>query len=215
MNRPAMPSIIKFHAGATRLLLATGLALAVAACGSGDSAQEQAQRPEPPLAGATIGGDFTLTNSEGEPVSWTDFNGQWRIVYFGYTYCPDICPVDAAGIGGGLTRFAEEDPELAAKVTPIFITVDPDRDTPEVVGQFAKAFHPRFVGLTGTQEQITAAAKEFKVFYSLGQPREDGSYLVEHSGATILFDPKGEPVAILSPREGAPVVAQELAKWVH
>ncbi len=190
-------------------LLAAGLALA----GCNNSAPAPAQ-PDWPLAGASIGGDFTLVNKDGETVTWNDFAGQWRIVYFGYTYCPDVCPVDAAAIGGGLKRFEETDPERAAKVTPIFITVDPKRDTPEVVGQFAAAFHPRMVGLTGSQDQVADAAKAFVATYSYGEPEDNGFYRVDHTANTILFDPDGKPVAILETHQGPQVLADELAKWV-
>src|SRR5690606_5622424 len=118
-------------------------------------------------------------------------------------------------IGGGLARFEKQSAERGAKVVPIFITVDPARDTPEVVGTFAAAFHPRMVGLTGSEEQIAAAAKAFKVYYERGEPSAAGGYLVNHSNAAILFDPDGKPVAILSTGDGAEVVAAELARWVR
>ncbi len=212
MNPPAMttdksPALRRFLLVP---LLAAGLALA--GCNSGAPASAQADWP---LAGASIGGDFTLVNKDGETVAWNDFAGQWRIVYFGYTFCPDVCPVDAAAIGSGLKRFEETDPERAARVTPIFITVDPKRDTPEVVGQFAAAFHPRMVGLTGSQQQVADAAKAFVATYSYSEPEDNGFYRVDHTANTILFDPEGEPVAILETHQGPQVLADELAKWVQ
>lgn len=188
------------------------LGLFLAACNGGSPDQAQVDYP---LAGAAIGGDFTLVDKTGKTVTWRDFAGQWRIVYFGFTFCPDVCPVDAAAIGGGLARFEEADPQRAAQVTPIFISVDPARDTPEVVGQFAAAFHPRMVGLTGTDEQVAAAAKAFVATYSYGEPDETGYYGVDHTAMTLLFDPDGKPVAILETKQGQQVLADELAKWVH
>jgi len=125
----------------------------------------------PPLVVAyAIAGSMTVnvatdplgTDKDGKPVNWSDFAGQWRIVYFGYTFCPDVCPVDAAAIGQGLAQFEKAQPALGAKVTPIFITVDPERDTAAVVGEFAANFHPRMVGLTGTPDAIAATARKFK-----------------------------------------------------
>ena len=110
----------------------------------------------PPLKGATMGGPFTLTDQNGRRVSDRDFAGKYRLVYFGYTFCPDVCPVDLQVIGAGLRRFEASDPARAARVQPIFITVDPARDTPAVLRQYVAAFHPRLIGLTGSAEEIAA-----------------------------------------------------------
>lgn len=169
---------------------------------------------DPPLAGATIGGDFALTGSDGATVNWADFAGQYRIVYFGFTYCPDICPTDVQRFSQGLAKFEQAAPELGTKITPIFISVDPERDTPEIVGQFIANFHPRLVGLTGTPEQIEGAARKFAVFYSRGDDTPGGGYLVDHSAVVYLFGPDGEPIAILPTDQGADAVAAELAQWV-
>jgi len=216
MNRPAMPhaQFARPHLS-LRLALAALLApLALAAC-SADSGPDQPDLATAPLAGATIGGDFALTDKDGKTVRWADFAGQWRIVYFGYTFCPDICPVDAAAIGQGLSLFEKESPELGAKVTPIFVSVDPARDTPEVVGEFAANFHPRMVGLSGSESDIKAAAKKFVVWYDIGEPNADGGYLVNHTNQTVLFDAQGNPVALLPTDMGGKAVAAELAKWVR
>jgi protein SCO1 len=111
------------------------------------------------------------------------------------------------------------DPAKAAKIQPIFITVDPERDTQKVVGEFAAAFSPDIIGLTGTPAQIAATAKAFKVFYQKGEPVEGksgggGGYLVDHSNIVYLFGPKGEPLATLPVDLGADAVAAELGKWV-
>ncbi len=193
--------------------LALSLALGLASCGWGDAGDGAAEAP--PLAGAAIGGDFALVNSEGQTVRWADFAGQWRIVYFGYTFCPDVCPVDAQAIGQGLTLFAKEAPDRAERVTPIFITIDPERDTPQAVGEFVANFHPRMVGLTGTEAQIAKAADAFVVYHEKGAESAGGGYLMNHSNAAMLFDPDGNPVALLPTNEGAAAVAEELAKWVR
>lgn len=200
MNRRAMP----------RLLTAALLFLSLAGC-----QQSPAPADEPPLAGATIGGDFTLTDQHGQTKRWADFRGKYAVVYFGYTYCPDICPTDVQRTTQGLKEFAREHPDLRAKVQQIFITIDPERDTPQVVGQFAAAFDPNMVALTGTPEQVQAAADAFKVYHSKGEQEDGGAYLVNHSGITYLFDPAGLPLATLPTDQGASAVAKELAKWVR
>lgn len=185
------------------------LALALCACSAPPAVQE-----EPPLAGATIGGEFELINSEGETVRWADFAGLYRIVYFGFTYCPDICPTDVQRMTQGLRQFADAEPELAAKIRPMFITIDPERDTPEVVGEFASAFSGDLIGLTGTPEQVKAAADTFRIYYSKGEETPNGGYLMDHSNITYLFGPDGEPLATLPTDQGADAVTAELAKWV-
>ena len=196
----------KFHK--TICVPTISLALALAACG------ERAPAPEPPLAGASIGGDFELIGTDGETVRWTDFQGQYRIVYFGFTFCPDICPTDTQRFSQGLMQFERNEPELGAKVQPVFVSVDPERDTPEVVAEFIANFHPRLVGLTGSPEQVKAAADAFRVFYSRGETTPGGGYLVDHSAIVYLFGPDGEPLATLPTDQGAGAVAAELSKWV-
>ena len=200
MNRINKPS-------AALALLFAG-AMALTACNAA------APAAEPPLAGATIGGDFALTTSDGRTVHWGDFAGKYRIVYFGYAYCPDICPTDMQRVAQGLKVLKADDPAKAAMIQPIFITIDPERDTPAVVGEFAAAFSPDIIGLTGTPDQIAAAAKAFKVFFAKGEAVEGGGYLVDHSNIVYLFGPKGEPLATLPVDQGADAVAAELDKWV-
>jgi len=171
----------------------------------------------PPLEGASIGGPFELIDKNGDNVRWSDFDGQYRIVYFGYAYCPDICPFDVQRMMLGYNRFGQADPDLAAQVQPIFITVDPERDTPEVVGKFTGNFSDRLIGLTGTSEQIADAARTFAIYYEKGEPNEEGGYLVDHSRAAYLMGRDGEPIALL-PVEVADqgeAVAAELEKWVN
>ena len=205
MNRPAMTSFRN---------IAAACAILIAAPLTGCNMSEE-EPLEGPLRGSDIGGDFTLVGSDGNPVSWDDFAGQFRIVYFGYTYCPDVCPVDAQAIGRGLSLLEEQNPALEGKVTPLFITVDPERDTPEVVGQFARAFHPRMVGLTGSRDAIDDAAGKFAVFHDAGEPDPNGDYLVGHSNQAMLFGPEGEPISLLPTDVGGQAVADELKKWVR
>jgi protein SCO1/2 len=187
-------------------LLAIAL-LTVSACGS--------KPAEPPLQGARIGGPFTLINQDGRTVTDKDFAGRYRIVYFGYTFCPDVCPTSLQHLMQGMKTFTADAPDRAAKVQPIFITVDPARDTPAVMKQYVGAFDPRLIGLTGTEAQIAAVAKEYGVFYQKAQNSGSSDYLMDHMSQAILFDPDGKPIALLPQDQDGPAVAAELAKWVR
>lgn len=190
------------------------------------SQQQPAQPPlsEAPLAGAAIGGSFTLTDQDGKQRSWDEFKGKYRIVYFGYTQCPDICTPDTQHLMAGLKRFEKASPALAAKVQPMFITVDPVRDTPEVLKQFVSAFHPHLIGLTGSEKDIAATAKKFAVYYSKVAGSQPDAYLMSHAQLPYLMDPDGKPLAILpadqpntpDKNEGDPALVEaDLAKWVR
>jgi protein SCO1 len=192
----------------TRFFAPFALLLATAACGGG------ATPAEPPLVGARIGGPFALTDQQGRPRKATDFAGSYRILYFGYTYCPDVCPVDLANITAGLKAFEATDAARAARVVPIFITVDPKRDTVAAMKAFAANFHPRLVALTGPEPAIDAVAKAHAIYVRRGEPQPGGGYLVDHSRATYLMDPNGKPLALLPADQGGKQVAAALDQWV-
>jgi protein SCO1/2 len=200
MNPNAMKNALKF--------LIPLAALGLTAC---DVAPQQATG-EPPLQGATIGGPFELTDSEGETRRWSDFDGKYRIVYFGFAYCPDICPTDMARMAAGLGAFTKESPALGKNIQPIFITIDPERDTPEVVGEFISNFPGDIIGLTGTKDQIGAAADTFGVYFSESEDAPGG---FAHSRVTYLFDRDGKPITTLPTDQGSEAVKAELAKWVR
>jgi len=185
-------------------------AITLSACES-QPTMESAENP--PLAGAAIGGDFTLTNQDGKKVSFSDFDGQYRILYFGYTFCPDVCPVDMQKLMMGLRVFEKEHPERAAEIQPIFVSIDPERDTPEVLTQFVPAFHPRLIGLTGSPDEVKAAADKYLILYEKQEPNAEGGYLVDHSRQAYLFGPDGEPVALLPYDGTAEEVAAEIDRW--
>ena len=189
------------------LALCLPIALLAAGCGS-------APAEEPPLAGAAIGGPFELVDSQGSTVRWSDFDGKYRMIYFGYAYCPDVCPLDVQRMMQGYNRFKEAEPQLAAQVQPLFVTIDPERDTPPVVGEFAAAFSKDLIGLTGSPAQIAQAAKAFAVYYTKGEESGAGGYLMDHSRAAYLMGRKGEPIALLPVEKSADEVAAELEKWV-
>lgn len=195
------------HAMTYRFPLIASLALSLCAC------QPPTPAERPPLEGAAIGGPFTLVDKDRRTVTWDQFAGRWRIVYFGYTFCPDACPMDVTAMMRGFTRFEKEHPASAAKVQPIFISIDPARDTPEVVGQWTAAFGPRLLGLTGTPAQVKQAAGAFAAYYRQGA-RTAGGYLMDHSRIAYLMDPEGDPIAMLPVDKGPDAVAAELVKWV-
>jgi protein SCO1/2 len=188
----------------TTLCLLIGLALA--ACSGGAA--------EPPLKGAAIGGPFALTDQDGRPATDRQFAGRYRIMYFGFTHCPDVCPTDLAVIGEALRRFEKSDPARAARVVPIFVSVDPERDTPAVLKDYVAAFHPRLLGLTGAPRQLADMTRRYGVYYEKEPPAADGGYNVNHSRLAELIGPQGEPIALLSYDKGAEAVAAELDRWV-
>jgi protein SCO1/2 len=190
-------------------LAACAAALALASCGPSGPAGE------PPLAGARIGGAFTLVDQDGRTVTDKTFAGRYRLIYFGYTFCPDVCPTGLQTLGRGLAAFEKAAPARAAKVLPIFITVDPERDTPPIMKAYVAAFHPRLIGLTGTPEQIAAVAKAYAVVYAKRQEPGASGYLVDHSSAAILFGPTGDPIALVPQDLGPDDVAKVLDQWVR
>ncbi|HEX8446516.1 MAG TPA: SCO family protein [Sphingomonas sp.] len=195
----------------THAFAAIGIALSltIAGCGGGGAGRE-----EPPLAGARIGGAFTMADQDGRTVTDASYAGKYRVMYFGYTYCPDVCPLDVQKLMQGYRAFAAKDPGRGARVQPIFVSVDPARDTPAVVKQFVGAFGPGLVGLTGSAAQLAEMAKRYAVAYSKQQTPGASGYLMNHSRMAVLFAPDGKPVALVRADEGAESVAADLDRWV-
>lgn len=137
------------------------------------------------VAGGDLGGPFELVNAAGETVTDADVITEPTLIYFGYTYCPDVCPLDV----DRNAQAVEVLEERGQMVTPVFISVDPARDTPEVVGEFAEVMHPRMIGLTGSDAQVKAASQAYRTYYSAHEP-VDGEYLVDHSTFSYLVMPE-------------------------
>jgi protein SCO1 len=145
----------------------------------------------------SFGGPFTLTASDGSTKTDESFRGRWMLVYFGYTHCPNICPMTLSAISRALDTLGP----LSAKVQPVYISIDPERDSPEQMGEYTKAFDPRILGLTGTPQAIASAAKEYRVFYKkiAGQTRDD--YSMMHSSYIYVMDPDGRYVTLITQSE--------------
>lgn len=138
---------------------------------------------------AAIGGPFTLTDHTGKRVTEKDFAGRLLLVYFGFTNCPDICPSGLQVISAALDKLGPQ----SEKVTPVFISVDPERDSVSVLGEYVKSFHPRIVGLTGSAEDVRGAAKAFRVYYKKVEDEQNPTrYSVDHTSFMYLMDANGE-----------------------
>jgi protein SCO1/2 len=138
---------------------------------------------------ALVGGPFALVDAAGKTVTDQDFRGRYMLIFFGYTHCPDICPAELQVMAAALDQLGDK----AKKVVPIFITLDPERDTPEAVGAYVKNFSPNIVGLTGSMDAISAAAKAYRVSFSKFQDKnERDNYTIDHSALAYLMGTDGE-----------------------
>jgi protein SCO1/2 len=161
------------------------------------------------VGGPPVGGPFTLQDSDGRTVTDRDFRGKYLLVYFGYTYCPDVCPTTLNAVAQAIEQLGRRADELQ----PLFITVDPRRDTPVVMKQYTAAFSPRLLGLTGTSAQIAAVAKEYRVYYAehrTGPGPND--YSMDHSSLLYLMGPDGRFVAPIRTDASGAEIASQLAK---
>lgn len=172
---------------------------------------EMPERPLPKAAMAA-GGDFTLESASG-PVSLKDYRGKLVLVYFGYTFCPDICPTSLASTAEGLKQLK---PEEAARVAMIFISVDPERDTPPRLKEYAEFFHPSLVGVTGTPENLAEIAKRYGVFYARQKVETaGGGYVVDHSADTYVVGPNGQLVGKIAHATPPDRVVAEIRKHLN
>lgn len=150
---------------------------------------------------ALIKSKFELVDHRGNKVTEQKFKGQWQLVFFGFTFCPDVCPTTLASMAEVLEALGKDIDQVAA----LFITVDPERDTEAIVAEYVAAFHPKLIGLTGTSEQVKAAAKSFRVYYAKVEKTDvpDG-YLMAHSGYIYLMTPDGEYEAVFTDKYHPP-----------
>lgn len=161
---------------------------------------------------AAIGGPFTLVSTHGENVTNQSYRGKWLLIFFGYTYCPDVCPTALNNISVALEKLGPD----ASKLQPLFITVDPQRDTRDVMTEYLKSFDPRIVGLTGAQAQIGSVVKEYRVYVAQQNSESGGNdYLVSHSGYVYLMDPQGAFVNVIQGTESGEAIAIWLRKEMN
>lgn len=179
-----MPSRQKLVFAVTVLLIATvigigGLFLSKSLPGGGGGVGE-----------ALVGGPFTLTNQDGKRVTDQDFRGKYLLIFFGFTFCPDVCPSELQVMSAALDQLGPQ----GEKIQPVFITIDPERDTPEAMKVYVSNFHPRMVGLTGSAADIAAVAKAYRVYYAKAKGSVEGSpdYLMDHSTILYLMGPDGK-----------------------
>jgi protein SCO1/2 len=157
------------------------------------------------------GGPFALVDGGGATVTDQTFRGKWELVFFGYTYCPDLCPTTLSTIADTLTELGP----LASEIQPLFITVDPQRDTPDIVGAYVKNFDPRIVGLTGSAKAIAAVAAEYKVYYAVHKTGDGpNDYLMDHSGFVYLMNPEGNFARVLSGDTSGKAMADKLRPFL-
>jgi protein SCO1/2 len=157
---------------------------------------------------ALVGGPFSLIGTDGKTVTDQNFRGRYMLVFFGFTHCPDICPAELQVMAQALDKLGDK----AKEVVPVFITLDPERDTPQVMAEYVKSFGPNVVGLTGSSEAIAAAAKAYRVAYAkVGNKESAGGYTVDHSALAYLMDPQGRFVTHFSYGTSADDMAKKLS----
>jgi protein SCO1/2 len=150
-----------------------------------------------PTEAVTLGGPFELVDQDGATRTAEDFHGSYLLIFFGFTHCPDLCPTSLATMSDALDALAARSPAKAERVTPVFVTVDPDRDTVPVMKEYVAHFHPRLVGLTGSPEAIDRMTKDYGAFYAPVSLGED--YTMDHSGFILLMGPAGEYLTHFDP----------------
>lgn len=155
---------------------------------------------------ALIGGPFSLVDHTGKRVTEKDFLGKYTLIFFGYTDCPDICPTELQVMSAALDQMGE----AGEPIQPVFITVDPERDTPDVLKAYVENFHPRLMGLTGTADEIAAVARAYRVYYTKASGTAAGDYLMDHSSILYLMGPDGKFLKHFTYTTDAKALAAEL-----
>jgi protein SCO1/2 len=153
--------------------------------------------------GIRLGGPFSLVDQAGRAVTERDFAGQWLLLYFGYTYCPDVCPTELGTIAAAVDALGP----LGEKVLPVLVTIDPQRDTPAQLAEYVGRFHPRMRGLTGTAEQVAEAARRYRVYFAKVNRPEAADYLMDHSSFVYLVGPDGRVRSLFRPEAGPDDIA--------
>jgi protein SCO1/2 len=163
------------------------------------------------VTGATFGRDFNLIDATGKPRTLADYRGKAVVIFFGYTQCPDVCPTTLAELAEVMKKLGPD----ADRVQVLFVTVDPERDTRELLAQYVPAFDPRFMGLYGDAAATARTAKEFKIIYQKQPGATPGSYTMDHSAGTYIFDPQGRLRLYVSYGQGPEVFAHDLRELLR
>lgn len=177
-----------------------------------DRSEQPAPRSAEEVARDLVTGEFALIDHRGRDVTDEDFKGEWLLVFFGYTHCPDVCPTTLSTIALILDQLGDD----AAEVQPLFISVDPARDTPAVLADYVTLFDPRLLGLTGTEEQVADAARAYRAYYAKAPlPGEesvgaDGDYAMDHTAHLYLMDPDGVYAKVFSPTDTVEKIVGEI-----
>ena len=184
-----------------RAVIAAAFAIAIAAC-----SQEGPKFQASDITGSPFGRELALTDHTGKPRTLADFRGKAVVVFFGYTQCPDVCPTTLAALAQAMKDLGSD----ADRVQVLFVTVDPNRDTADLLSRYVPAFDPRFLGLRGDADATARAAKEFKVLYQKQPGTTPGSYTMDHSAGTFIFDPQGRLRLYVGNAQGPQVFAHDL-----
>ena len=179
---------------------------ALLGCGDKLALPDNAQFKNTDLTGLDYAKGFALTDHNGKPRTLADFKGKVVVIFFGYTHCPDVCPTTMAELSAVMQQLGP----LADKVQVLFVTVDPERDTQELLAKYVPAFDQRFLGLRGDAAATAAVAKEFKVFYGKQPGKTEGSYTMDHTAASYVFDPEGRIRLFIRHGQGAEPIVSDL-----
>jgi len=176
--------------------------LALGACQQGESGFRATD-----ITGAAFGRDFALADHAGRPRTLADFRGKVVVMFFGFTHCPDVCPTTLAELATAMKKLGAD----GDRVQVLLVTVDPERDTPQILSQYVTAFDPRFLALRGTAEETAWVAKEFKIIYQKVAGARPDSYTMDHSAGTYIFDSQGRLRVYVSYGQGPEVFAHDIA----
>ncbi len=202
-EHPAELRWIPILAGAFVVLVALVALFALTTPRNDQLSEQQRQRAE---LFAGLGGDFTLTGHTGEPVSLADFRGQVVVIYFGYSSCPDVCPIHLTLLAAAMDRLGTR----ADRLQPLFISLDPERDTVEALSGYVGYFHERLIGLTGTQDEIDQVARQYAVAHEIVRDPALGDYSVNHTTVFFVVNEDGRVVDLLAPDMTADQLADQL-----
>lgn len=194
------------RSAAVRSLAAAGVAFLFLLAGCKPAAPPEPTFLATDITGAAFARDFSLTDHNGQARTLADFRGQVVAIFFGYTHCPDVCPTTLADFAAALQQLGDQ----AERVQVLFVTVDPERDTPELLREFVPAFNPRFLGMHGDADTLRALAKEYKVVYEKNSVRGPDDYLIDHSAGTYVYDMQGRLRLLVPYGSDAASIAHDL-----